>query len=815
MAKNIKLKIKNEQIAGVLNLSKKLSTPKTTASKKKKPVKKAAEETSSAPKRKARILPPIEAEKPKEEGKATVKKAAHKKETAVKSDINKEEALLEPIIEQEKVIEEAPATKVEEEKPIEELVKKEEALKETAKTETQPPAKEEIEDEKTKELRKEKEKVKLEKAIKEIEASREGFKTFKDYKAGKRFDDKGKFNTRDRLGLSESEEGRWRKKRPRFKKQIIETPIIRPKSLKVKIPITVKDLAAAMKLKASELISKLFMQGIVLTLNDYLEDETTIQLLGQEFDCELSIDTEEEKRLQITTQSIQEEIKGTSVETLLTRPPVITFMGHVDHGKTSLIDAIRLSNIVSGEAGAITQHIGAFTAKTKFGNITILDTPGHEAFTEMRLRGATVTDIVVLVIAGDEGIRDQTIEALHQAKNANVPIVVAINKCDKAGYDQEKIFRQLADNDLLPEAWGGTVITVRCSAVTKEGMPELLEMLSLQAEILEIKADPASRARGTVLESEMHKGLGAAATVLVQNGTLKLGDPIVFGSEYGKIKTMHDQYGKNVETAGPSIPVKITGLSNLAEAGSEFIVVANEKEARDLAKAREEGEIRTALKKSKRAGIDMLKQKEEKKVLAIILRADVQGSLEALKLSLEKIDSDKVDLNIVSSEVGEISESDVRLAYASKAAILGFHTHIESNSEPLIKHLKVTVKLHDIIYHAIDDIKELMRKTLDKISEEHNTGEAKVIALFKSSQLGIIAGCMITDGIIKRSSNIRLIRKGEVIHKGKVASLKRVKEDVKEVQKGIECGILLENFTTYEIDDIIQAFDVTYLEQQL
>jgi len=419
-----------------------------------------------------------------------------------------------------------------------------------------------------------------------------------------------------------------------------------------------------------------------------------------------------------------------------------------------------------------------------------------------------------LVIAGDEGVRDQTLEAIKQAREANVPMVVALNKSDKAGFDQDKIYRSLADQDLLPEAWGGTVITVNCSAKTKDGVNELLEMLSLQAEILELKANPKARARGTVLESEMHKGLGAAATVLVQNGTLKTSDAIVFSDKYGRIKTLHDQYDNIVESAGPSVPVMITGLSNLAEAGSEFIVVENEKTAKELADARSEKMQLTNLQKTKKFSLESL-EKKEKKVLPIILRADVQGSLEALKTSLLKIKTDKVELNIVSDKVGEISESDIRLAQASKSVILGFHTKIESHAEPLIKQLKIIVRQHNIIYHAIDEVKELMRSTLDKVEEINDIGKAKVIAVFKSSHLGLIAGCLITDGIVKRNSFVRIIRDGSEIARTKIDSLKRIKEDVKEVKKGLECGIVLENFTDIKTDDIFEAYDITYLEQEL
>ena len=630
--------------------------------------------------------------------------------------------------------------------------------------------------------------------------------------------DEAKFDSRDRQGLRDVENEAWRKKRAFKPKKYIQEEVVRPKNLSIRLPITIKDLAQEMKLKASQLIAKLFMQGMVLTLNDYLDDETVVQLLGHDFGCDIKINTTEQDRINITDKTIRKEIEESNPDQIGIRPPVVTFMGHVDHGKTSLIDAIRKSNRVAGEAGAITQHIGAFKVSTAAGDVTILDTPGHEAFTEMRERGANVTDIVILVIAGDEGMRAQTDEAIRQAREAKVPILVAMNKCDKENFDAERVYRELADRELLPEAWGGTIITVECSAVTDKGIHELLEMIALQAEILELRANPNTRARGTILESEMHKGLGAVATVLVQNGTLRKNDAIVFGHYSGRIKTMHDDHGKSVEIATPSTPVKITGLSELALAGSEFIVVKNEKEARELAAARAEGIKRSNLASAKLGSMEkMLAKKEhgEKKILPIILRADVQGSLEALKTSLSKIKSDKVRLEIVNDGVGEISESDIELAAAAKATIVGFHTSIESHAESLIKQKSVSIFSQDVIYHLVDDVKGKMRSLLDKIAEEKDTGSVLVKAVFKSSQTGNIAGCQVTDGTIKRNQLVRQLRANKVIWKGKFASLKRIKEDVKEVQKGFECGIVLEGQSDVREGDVLQAYEINYLEQDL
>ncbi len=797
MAKQLKLNIKNAQIAEALKNLKgdSLSLKKEKKTTKKKSLKTKETEASAdttTKKRKARILPPIEKEKPKEpeeKGKAAAKKKASTVKKEVSKELSKEEKELE--------IKEAAKTEIiDGKKPaIEEVIEKKEAAEEEK-------------------LPKE---VKDEKEIEEELSKKKGQKDLKP--KVKKLELPKRFDSRDRMGLrSEEEEERWRKRKAhkRHKKVTKEEEIIRPKTLKIKLPITIKVLASEMKLKASELIGKLFLQGITFTLNDLLDDETTIQLLGHEFGCDIIIDTSEEERLRITDKSIQEEIKETPLEKLKSRPPIITFMGHVDHGKTSLIDVIRKSNIAAQEAGAITQHIGAFTAQTSLGEITILDTPGHEAFTEIRSRGAEVTDIVVLVVAGDEGMRDQTIEALNQAKKAKVTIVVAINKSDKAGYDPEKVYRQLTDHELLPEVWGGTTITVNTSATTKEGIDNLLEMLALQSEVLELKANPEARARGTILEAEMHKGLGATATVLVQNGTLRIGDSIVFSDQWGRIKTMHDYNNKSLLKALPSTPVKVTGLSGLVDAGNEFIVVSNEKEAKKLAEDRKEGIKKKNLLLSKKKSMEsFLEEQKIQKILPIILRADVQGSIEALKTALLKIPSKKVKLDIINEEVGEISESDIELAAAANATIVGFHTHIETHAENLIKRLKVTVKLHDIIYHAIDDVKNLMLEQLDKIEQENDVGAAEVKTIFKSSHLGKIAGCHVIDGIIKRNNNIKVIRNDEIIFKGKIASLKRQKEDVKEVQKGQECGILIENFTEIVEGDKLQAFEITYLDQTL
>ncbi len=623
------------------------------------------------------------------------------------------------------------------------------------------------------------------------------------------------FDSRATKNSAQSEEETWRRLRNRnqkLKKEIIQ--IVRPKEIKIRIPISVKDLSYEMKIKASEVIQKLFMQGLPITINDILDDPTTIELIGHEFDCAIIVDTSKEERLQVTFQTVAEEIADTDPKELIYRPPVVTIMGHVNHGKTSIVDSFRNSNIASTEAGLITQHIGAFKCKTKHGDFTILDTPGHEAFTAIRARGARITDIVILVIAGDEGIMVQTKEVIDKAKKANIPIIVAINKMDKPGFNQDNVYRQLADNDLLPEAWGGRIITVNCSAYTKEGIDKLGEMIALQSEMLELKANPNARARGVVIESQLHRSLGAITTLLIQNGSLKLGDPIIFEHEYGRVKMMQDENNNKIKIAAPSSVVIVTGLSGVPAAGNEFVVLGSEKEARKISEDREASIRHKNLRQSKLKSVEHLFKKKiddiKLKTLNIVLKADVVGSLEAVRETLTNISSEKVELNFISSSVGQISESDIELAQTSKAIIVGFHTNVERHAEKLVKPKNVKIIIKDIIYQLVDEVKLHMATLLDKIREEKEAGEAKVITLLKSSQLGIIAGCQVTDGIIKRSHLIRLFRNGKEIWSGSISSIKRSKDDVKEVKKDIECGILLSDYKTLQVDDIIKSYEVTY-----
>jgi len=801
--KKLKLNIKNEQIAKAVNLkglkdklAKKKSPPEQESKGKPSPEKKpeAAEEKEQAPRIKARsksAFAESEQAAPKEEkAKAPLKARPEpaKKPVEKEEEASKEEVKLGPTG-----------------KHISDILPKKEEKPEKAK-EPQPKEKQPPKDEKGKQAEEQA-------ASSKKKSKGTKFREFKSFQKVRPFD------SRDRQGLRQPDDGsfRYRKKKPQKSKAVDEALTVRPSILKVRVPISIKDLAQQMKLKASQLIGELMKQGTLVTINDMLEDETTIQLLGQEFGCEISIDTSEEDRIKITNQSIQEEIQATESGVLIHRAPVVTFMGHVDHGKTSLIDYIRKSDLASGEAGAITQHIGAFRCHTKIGDIAILDTPGHEAFSAMRSRGANVTDIVVLVIAGDEGMRDQTVEALNHAKEAGVTIVVAINKCDKPNFNADTIYRQLSEQKLLPEAWGGQTITVNCSAVTGEGVETLLEMLALQAEVMELKANPSARARGTVLESEMHKGLGTVCTVLVQNGILKQGDAVVSDCYWGRVKTMRDEHGKVLEEAPPSTPIELTGMSGLPDAGEDFIVVNSEKEAREIADVRMQNVRMLSMQRKPVTLESMMEQAEADKIkeYPLIICADVQGSLEALKVALNKIKSNKIRLNIISSNVGEVSESIIQLAAASNATILGFHTQIESHAESLMKQLGVKIILHDVIYHAIDEVKELMRLSLDKIPIEKEKGKAYIKAVFKSSQLGNIAGCQASEGSIHRNDSIRVIRKGEKIWEGPIASLKRVKEDVREVQKGTECGIVLQGFDDFAVEDVLEAFEVNYIEQEL
>lgn len=848
MAKHLKLKIKNTQLAAVLKKNKAKQEPAKSEKQKERPSPQVKKEVPAA----AETLPEEEEQKPKRVVRAR-KKPSHVLEAEEKArtttegeeeheslSAEDEQAVVEKREKLDQTDKEAKTPESPPEQPPEEvyrpkksehiikrrmiatpIVKKKEPVYRRPKKaeETRPPQSNAPSPPPTPA---EEVKIGSKKRIdkkKEISFDEEGGKSDKSKKSSPSSYRRQAFS---RVFDSRSIDGEetWRRRRHhKQKKKKSDEPIIRPKEVSVTLPITVKELASQMKVKGTEVIQKLFMQGLPITINDALEDETTVQLIGHEFSCKINIDKSQEQRLQITDLSIREEIAQTDPKDLETRPPIVTVMGHVDHGKTSIIDSFRKSHLTSGEAGAITQHIGAFQVKTQHGRFTVLDTPGHEAFSAIRSRGADVTDIVVLVIAGDEGIMPQTREAIEKAKEAHVPIIVALNKMDKPGFNPDEIYRQLAEYELLPEAWGGNTLTVNCSAKTGEGIETLAELIALQSEVLELKANPHCRVRGTVLEAEMHRGLGITATLLVQNGTLHIGDALIFELEYAKIKTMQDEHGKKVESALPSTAVKVTGLSGVPASGSEFIMLEDEREARKIAEERRIQARFEELKKRRSKSLEHLVQhtvdRQRKKTLNIILKADVGGSLEAVRETLLNIPTDKVELNFISSDVGQISESDIEMAHASGAIIVGFHTNVESHAEQLLKTMKVKIILFDVIYHLVDEVKEHMISILDKLRKETQVAAASVLATFKSSHLGIIAGCKVTEGVIKRSQFVRQFRDGEEIWSGSLASLKRHHDDVKEVKKDLECGIVLQGSNDIRENDEFKFYEISYITQEL
>ncbi len=583
------------------------------------------------------------------------------------------------------------------------------------------------------------------------------------------------------------------------------------KTIKVKFPITVKDLASRMSIGPSLLIKHLMEIGVFATINQLI-DERAAKEAGAKFGYTVEpLPTVEEETIAVHEKE--------DVSKLRPRAPIVTFMGHVDHGKTSLLDYIRKSKIIDLEKGGITQHIGAYRVHLDKGEITFLDTPGHEAFTAMRARGVTATDIVVLVVAADDGIKPQTIEAIDHARAAGVPIVVAINKIDKPNIDINKVKKQLSELDLVTEDWGGKTIAVNVSAKTGEGIDKLLEMVLLEAEMLELKADPAKLARGVVIEGKLSKGGGPIATVLVESGTLHQGDVVVCGRYYGKIRALIDDRIHKVKQAPPSMPVEILGLNGIPEAGDPFFAVDNEKKARQIAELRlqkiKEENLGPVARKISLEDLYAEIQKGSVKELKVILKADVQGSLEALRDSLIKIDTKEIKLNIIHKAVGEVNESDVLLAAASNAVIIGLHTSKTAEAERAVKKEGVDLKLYNIIYEAISDIKAALEGMLEPKLKEVFKGRAVVRQVFKISKAGTIAGCYVQKGTIRRTDNCRLIRNGQEIYKGKISSLKRFKDDVKEATEGYECGIALESFEDIERTDIIEAFEVQKIARKL
>ncbi|MGI5902258.1 MAG: translation initiation factor IF-2 [Desulfitobacteriia bacterium] len=582
-----------------------------------------------------------------------------------------------------------------------------------------------------------------------------------------------------------------------------------PKHIVIPESLTVQELAQRMSRKVGEVIKELMKLGVMATINQEIDSDTA-EIVANEMG--VTVEVKIEKPL-----TIIEEVEDNPSD-LKPRPPVVTVMGHVDHGKTSLLDAIRSSNVTASEAGGITQHIGAYQVEIRNQKITFLDTPGHEAFTSMRARGAQVTDVAVLVVAGDDGVMPQTVEAINHAKAADIPIIVAINKIDKKEANPEKIKQELTEYGLVVEEWGGDTIAVPVSAKTRTNIETLLEMILLVAEMRELKANPNRKASGTVIEAKLDKGRGPVVTVLISKGTLNVGDVIIAGHSFGRIRAMVDDKGRRVKKAGPSMPVEVQGLSEVPQAGEIFNVVDDEKMARAIAEARMEERKAEEVKQKSKISLDDLFEKikdGEVKELNIIIKADVQGSVEALKQSLMQLSTEEVRVNIIHGGVGAISESDVMLAAASNAIIIGFNIRHDSNTKATAEIEEVDIRLYRVIYDAIDDIKAAMEGLLEPDYKEVISGRAEVRQIFKVPKVGTVAGCYVTEGKITRSSKVRVIRDGVVIFENDIESLKRFKDDVKEVSEGYECGIGVKNFNDIKENDILEAFFMEEVKREL
>ena len=571
--------------------------------------------------------------------------------------------------------------------------------------------------------------------------------------------------------------------------------------------ISVGELAQKMNRNASDIIKLLFMLGKMVTINSSMDDET-IELVCMEYGVEVK------KEIPVDEDSLEDEVEE-NPEDLVQRPAIVTIMGHVDHGKTTLLDTIRKTRVVEGEFGGITQHIGAYQVSVQGKKITFLDTPGHEAFTAMRARGAKVTDICIIVVAADDGVMPQTKEAVDHAKAADVPIIVAVNKMDKPAANPERVMNEMSDLGLLPEEWGGDTIFVKCSAKQGEGVQDILETIQVVAEMRELKANPKRNATGTVIEAKLDKGRGPVVTLLVQNGTLHTGDCIVVGACFGKVRKMTDDRGREIKEAKPSTPVEIIGLNDVPVAGDMFKVFDSEKQARAIAERRSQTKIEQERKSSSAMSLDDLARQIEAgevQEIPVIVKADVQGSAEAVKSSLEKLDVKGVRVNVIRSTAGTISESDVMLASASKAMIYGFNVRPDANVRKKAEEEGVEIRLHNIIYKALEEMELAMKGMLAPVYEEVVIGQAEVRQIYKVSRVGTIAGCMVTDGSIKRDCKVRLIREGVVVYEGKLGSLRRFENDVKEVTSGFECGMTIENFNDIKVDDIIEAFEDQQVE---
>ena len=616
----------------------------------------------------------------------------------------------------------------------------------------------------------------------------------------------------------EAFEGKGKKNRKQ--KQTAEVKKPQPKQEKkeekikqITIPevLTIQELADKMKVVPSVIIKKLFLQGKVYTVNQEVDYET-----AEEIALEFDVLCEKEEVVDVIEELLKEDEEDESL--MVKRPPVVCVMGHVDHGKTSLLDAIRHTNVTDREAGGITQHIGAYMVEVNGEKITFLDTPGHEAFTAMRMRGASSTDIAILVVAADDGVMPQTVEAINHARAAGVEIIVAINKIDKPGANIERVKQELTEYELIPEDWGGSTIFVPVSAHTKEGIPELLEMILLTAEVMELKANPDRAARGLVIEAELDKGKGSVATVLVQKGTLHVGDAIAAGSAHGRVRAMMDDKGRRVREAGPSQPVEILGLNEVPNAGEVFVGCENEKEARSFAETFiAQNKVKLLDETKSRMSLDDLFsqiQEGSLKELDIVVKADVQGSVEALKQSLLKLSNDEVVIKVIHGGVGAINESDVILASASNAIIIGFNVRPDATAKDIAEREGVDVRLYRVIYNAIEDVEAAMKGMLDPVFEEKILGHAEVRQTFKASGVGTIAGAYVQDGIFERNCSCRLIRDGIVVFDGPLASLKRFKDDVKEVRSGYECGFVFENYNDIKEGDQVEAYKMVEIERR-
>lgn len=564
--------------------------------------------------------------------------------------------------------------------------------------------------------------------------------------------------------------------------------------------ITVKELSEKIKKEPKDIIKRLITMGVMASINQIVDIETA-KNIANEFGYEVEVSSAESELLEYETKDDESKLQP--------RPPVVTIMGHVDHGKTSLLDAIRQTNVIDGESGGITQHIGAYHVELSKGNIVFLDTPGHQAFTAMRARGAQVTDIVVLVVAADDGVMPQTVEAINHAKAANVPIIVAVNKIDKPNADATKVRQALTEYNIVPEEWGGENIFIDVSAKKRTGIENLLEMILLQAEMLELKANPSRKVVGTVIEAKLDRGRGPVATILIRAGTLKIGDPFVTGVHWGKVRAMINDEGKKVHFASPSIPVEVLGFSGVPHSGDSFIVVDDEKRAKQISLLREHKQREASLSKSSKITLEDLYNQIKQgsvKELKIILKADVQGSVQALRDSLEKLSTNSVKLDVIHAGTGGVTETDVILASASNAIIIGFHIRPEIKASQLAEKEGINMRFYSIIYDIVNDIKAAMEGLLDPIYKEKVIGRAEVRELFNIPKIGTISGSYVIDGKIARSSQVRLIRDNVVIYEGKISSLRRFKDDAKEVLTGYECGIGIENFNDIKLNDIIESY---------